>query len=151
MFQDFRKDIEANYMKIVDKVPDLSNRVRAGKREERFIGTNDQPNFFRKPYGPGWALVGDAGYHRDFVTGLGITDAFRDANFLSQAIDEGFSGRRPLDEAMADYERKRNAIAEPLYDLTVQMVSGEPPSMEQFIAFGVAMMSMMPNGEASAA
>ena len=151
MFKEFRTDIEANYMKILDQASDLSKRVRAGERVERFVGTNDQPNFFRKPYGPGWALVGDAGYHRDFVTGLGITDAFRDANFLAQAIDEGFSGSRPLEEAMADYERKRNAIAGPLYDLTIQMVSGDPPSMEQFMAFGVAMFAMMPDAEASVA
>jgi flavin-dependent dehydrogenase len=147
MFHEFRKDIEGNYMKILDRTGDLSKRVRAGKREERFIGTNDQPNFFRKPYGPGWALVGDAGYHRDFSTGLGITDAFRDANFLAEALDEGLSGRRPLEDALADYERRRNAIAEPLYHFTIQMVSGEPPTPEQFLAFGAAMFAMMPNGE----
>ena len=112
--------------------------------EEKYIGTNDQRNFFRKPYGPGWALVGDAGYHRDFVTGLGITDAFRDAELLAEALDAGFSGRQPLDEALAGYESTRNEIAEPLYDLTIQLVSGEPPSMEQFIGFAVAMQKMMP-------
>jgi flavin-dependent dehydrogenase len=149
LFHEFREDIEGNYMRVLDRTGDLSKRVRAGKRVERFIGTNDQPNFFRKPYGPGWALVGDAGYHRDFVTGLGITDAFRDAEYLAEAIDQGFGGTRRLDEAMEEYESKRNAIAAPLYDLTVQMVSGEPPSLEQFIAFGVAMMSMMPESKAS--
>jgi len=146
MFLEFRKDIEGNYMKIINAVPSLAEKMKNAKREERFVGTNDQPNFFRKPYGPGWALVGDAGYHRDFVTGLGITDAFRDAEFLAEAIDGGFSGRTPLEEALAEYQRKRDEIAEPLYDLTTQMVSGEPPSAEQFIKFGLAMQSMMPEG-----
>lgn len=143
-FHEFRKNIEGNFFKILEHTPDVAERARAGKREEPFRGTADQPNFFRRPYGPGWALVGDAGYHRDFVTGLGITDAFRDAEYLAQALDEGFSGARPFDEALAQYEEKRNKIAEPLYDLTTQLVSGEPPTMEQFLAFGLAMQAMMP-------
>ncbi|MEX0786792.1 MAG: NAD(P)/FAD-dependent oxidoreductase [Dehalococcoidia bacterium] len=146
-FQEFRKDIEAGYFKVLDTTPTLAQRVRGGKQEERFIGTADQPNFFRAPFGEGWALVGDAGYHRDFVTGLGITDAFRDAGLLSEAIDEGFSGQRPLGEAMAAYEAKRNEIAKPLYDLTLQLVSGDPPTPEQFMAFGAAMASMMPEAQ----
>ena len=51
------------------------------------------PNFFRKPYGPGWALVGDAGYNKDPITAQGITDAFRDAELCATALDEAFSGR----------------------------------------------------------
>jgi len=150
-FREFRKDIPTNYRKIVGYVPSLEARMQHAKAEEKYIGTNDQPNFFRKPYGPGWALVGDAGYHRDFVTGLGITDAFRDAELLSTALDEGFSGRRVLDEALADYESTRNDIAGPLYDLTIQLLSGEPPAMEQFIGFAVSMQRMMPKEEAAAA
>ena len=47
------------------------------------------PNFFRKPYGPGWALVGDAGYNKDFITAQGITDAFRDAELCATALRPG--------------------------------------------------------------
>ena len=100
-FHDYRADIEGNYLKTLELVPNLADRVRHGKREERFVGTADLPNFFRKPYGPGWALVGDSGYHKDPITAQGITDAFRDAELLANAIDEGFSERRPLDEALA--------------------------------------------------
>ena len=134
-------------MKVLDSTATLGERVRGGKREERFVGTADQRNFFRKPYGTGWALVGDAGYHRDFVTGLGITDAFRDANLLAKAIDAGFSERRPLDEAMATYENERNEIAEPLYELTTQMASGQSVEPRLFLSFGLAMLRMMPNKE----
>ncbi len=51
------------------------------------------PNFFRKPFGPGWALVGDAGYNKDFITAQGISDAFRDAELCASALDEALSGR----------------------------------------------------------
>ena len=77
--------------------PALAERVRAGRRAERFLGTGDLPNFFRRPYGPGWALVGDAGYHKDPIMAQGITDAFRDAELLAEAIDAGLAGRRPLE------------------------------------------------------
>ena len=62
----------------------LLNGVRNGKRSERFYGTADLPFFFRKPYGPGWALVGDAGYHKDPITAQGISDAFRDAELVGR-------------------------------------------------------------------
>jgi len=153
-FHEFRKDIEGNYMRAIQSVPAVAELMKDATRQERFIGTNEQPNYFRRPYGPGWALVGDAGYHRDFVTGLGITDAFRDAQFLADALDDGLSGRRPLDEALAGYERRRNEIAEPLYELTLQLLSGEgPPTPEQFMRFGIAMAQMMPevSGAAEAA
>ena len=53
------------------------------------------PNYFRKPYGPGWALVGDAGYDKDPITAQGISDAFIDAENLTEALDAGFSGAAP--------------------------------------------------------
>ena len=104
--------------------------MRAGKRAERFRGTADLPNFFRKPYGPGWALVGDAGYHKDPITGLGITDAFRDAELLAEALDAGFSGRQPLAEALAGYQRQRDEAAAPGFAATLQFAHLQPPPPE---------------------
>jgi flavin-dependent dehydrogenase len=94
------------------------------------------PNFFRKPFGAGWALVGDAGYHKDPITAQGIADSFRDAELLTEAIDEGFSGRRPLEEALGDYERRRNEAAMPVYELTCQRAALglPPPEILQLIA-----------------
>jgi menaquinone-9 beta-reductase len=45
--------------------------------------------FFRAAVGPGWALIGDARHHKEFVIGLGISDALRDARGLSEAITDG--------------------------------------------------------------
>ena len=142
-FHEFRKDIEANYFNIVNRIDFLREQLPHLEREP-FIGTADQPNFFRKPYGPGWALVGDAGYHRDFLTGLGITDAFRDAELLVDAFDKAFSCDAPYDEAMGAYERRRNEIAQPLYDVTLQMASGEDLDPAAFMRFGAAMVAMLP-------
>ncbi|HET9496178.1 MAG TPA: NAD(P)/FAD-dependent oxidoreductase, partial [Chloroflexia bacterium] len=129
-FHRVRSDIESSFMQAIDMVPGLAERVRNGRRSERFEGTADLPFFFRKPYGPGWALVGDAGYHKDPNTAEGISDAFRDADLLAEAIDAGLSGRRPLDEALGDYEQRRNEAVMPIYEMTHQLAGLEPPSPE---------------------
>lgn len=107
-FNSVRADIDGQFMQVVDKVPDFGERVRSGRREERFYGTAHLPNFLRRPFGPGWALVGDAGCHKDPFQGLGICSAFRDADFLASAVHEGLIGQTPLDEALMTYERRRN-------------------------------------------
>jgi flavin-dependent dehydrogenase len=130
-FHTFRADLERNFAKTLEEIaPDLAERVHGGQRVDRFLGTADLPNFFRKPYGPGWALVGDAGCHKDPITAQGITDAFRDAELLSQAIDAGLSGRQPLDEALAGYEQQRNEVLMPLYEFICDRATLEPFPVE---------------------
>lgn len=129
-FREYRSDIQGNFMKTMELIPEFAERIRAARREERFVGTHNVPNFYRKPYGPGWALVGDAGYHKDPVSALGISDAFRDVELLVDAIDDAFSGRRPIDEAMADYEQTRNVESAPLYQMTLQQAMMQPPPPE---------------------
>ena len=85
------------------------------------------PNFFRKPYGPGWALVGDAGYHKDFITAQGIHDAFRDAELCATALDQALTGARSFDEAMAGYQSTRDEQVLPIYEFTTQLATLEPP------------------------
>jgi flavin-dependent dehydrogenase len=103
-----KSDIEGQFMKAVDLVPGFGERVRGGRREERFYGTADLPNYLRRPYGPGWALVGDAGCHKDPFQALGICDALRDADYLASAIHESLSGESPLQATLARYEQRRN-------------------------------------------
>ena len=125
-----RADIEGQFMRALDVVPALVERVRAGRREERFRGATDVPNFVRKPQGPGWALVGDAGCHKDPFLALGVCDAFRDAELLAGALDEGLSGRRPLAEALEAFERQRNEATLPDYHQNAQLARLQPPPAE---------------------
>jgi flavin-dependent dehydrogenase len=132
-FDEYRGDIEQRFFEYLEAaVPDLARRVRAGTRDERFIGTADTANFFRKPFGTGWALVGDAGYHKDPVTGLGIADAFRDADFLAEALHAGLSGAQPLDDALAAWQARRDAAAKPLYEMT--MAFAQYPTMPELMS-----------------
>jgi flavin-dependent dehydrogenase len=125
-----RTNLEPHYHQTIqDFAPDLAEDLKKGKRESRFVG-GAIPGHVRKPYGRGWALVGDAGYQKDPCTASGITDAFSSAEWLAEAIDAGFSGRQPLEEALAGYEAKRNQAELPYYELTSQLATLEPPPVE---------------------
>lgn len=131
-----RQGLEENYLRTMREVsPHMHDRVLAGRREEGFV-VGSVNNYFRKPHGPGWALAGDAGYLKDPVTASGITDAFRDADLLSEAVDAGLSGRRPLEAALADFEVKRNEQSRAMYDFTCQLAALEPPppDMQQLLS-----------------
>ena len=97
--------------------------------------TPDVPNFVRKPYGEGWALVGDAGMVMDPITGQGIGHALRDAELLSAALAEGLDGGRPLATTLAEYARKRDHDALPMYDFTTRLASFGPPDVAQDVLF----------------
>lgn len=134
-FHAVRADVERSFQDALSLAPPLAERLAAGERADRFYGVGDLPFWYRKPYGPGWALVGDAGYHKDPITAQGITDAFRDAELLADALDAGFTGTRPLDEALAGYERTRHEATRGLYELTYEFASLAPPSPEQQALF----------------
>lgn len=127
-FDQVRSDIESHFLAAFDLVPSLFERVREGTRVEKFRGTGDLDGFMRRPFGPGWALVGDAGYHKNPITAQGITDAFRDAELLADALDEALAGRIPEAEALAGYEQARNAAVMPMYELTADLGTLEPPA-----------------------
>jgi hypothetical protein len=96
-----KKDVESNYLKVLDLEPEFAERVRAAKREMPFAGAA-VPNYFRKPYGPGLALVGD----------------------------QTFSGKRPFDAAMEEYQRARDEHVSPMYEFTCQLATLAPRQQE---------------------
>jgi 2-polyprenyl-6-methoxyphenol hydroxylase-like FAD-dependent oxidoreductase len=135
-FKALRGDVERSFHEALALAPPLAERLAAGERADRFYGTGEVPFWYREPFGPGWALVGDAGYHKDPITAQGISDAFRDAELLADALDAGFTGPRPLDAALAEYERMRNEETRGLYELTYDLASLAPPPPEQQALFG---------------
>jgi len=133
-FEANRNDLLGNYLRAFDADPSLAERARAGRRETRLVGAK-MHNFYRRSHGPGWALIGDAGYHKDAVTAQGITDAFRDAEIVSSALDDAFAGRRSQDAVLTAYERTRDESTRPMFDLTCQLASNDPPSDDEVELF----------------
>src|SRR5699024_3356949 len=87
--------------------PRVHVRVLAGVITAPGRGFDAMPNRLRQAAGPGWALVGDAGYFRDAVTGHGMSDAFRDAETLARAVDDALRGDQDLDTALAGFAATR--------------------------------------------
>lgn len=134
-FDENKKHVEVSYLSTLDLAPSFAERLRAAKRQTPIVGAT-VPNFFRKPYGPGWALVGDAGYNKDFITAQGIQDAFRDAERCAIALDQVFAGTSPFDDAMSAYQRERDDHVRPMYEFTCQLATLEPPPPEMQRLFG---------------
>ena len=124
-----RHDHRKSYLSLFEHTPALRERMRDAKLESKVFG-GTTPNFFRKPYGPGWALIGDAGYIKDPVTAQGISDAFRDAELVASAVEAWRSGKRSYDTAMAEYQTARDEQSFPMYDFTCRLAALEPPPPE---------------------
>jgi flavin-dependent dehydrogenase len=128
-FDAVRRDVEETFLETLEAAPAFADRLLAAKREERFRGTAVR-GFLRKPFGAGWALVGDAGYNKDFITAQGIHDAFRDAELCAAALDDTFSGRRTFGDAMSEYQARRDEQVLPMYEFTSELATLEPPPPE---------------------
>jgi 2-polyprenyl-6-methoxyphenol hydroxylase-like FAD-dependent oxidoreductase len=101
------------YHAVLDEcAPDVAARLAGARLESRLLAFAGRPGFLRQAFGPGWALVGDAGYFKDPITAHGITDAFRDAELLANAAARG------SDAAFADYAAERRALSMTLLRIT---------------------------------
>jgi flavin-dependent dehydrogenase len=106
--------------------PELADRLRRGRRVSGVTGMLRSPNVIRTAYGPGWALVGDAGYHRDAVTGHGLSDAYRDAELLAIALHRTLCGVTDEGAALAGYQRHRDRGLRDVFDLTCRLANYPP-------------------------
>jgi 2-polyprenyl-6-methoxyphenol hydroxylase-like FAD-dependent oxidoreductase len=96
--------------------PGQCDRVEAATATGRIHGWGGLPGFVREAVGPGWALVGDAGYFRDPITTHGMTDAMRDAELLAAAVLAGWGGSVAESEALEGYQLRRDALSANLFD-----------------------------------
>jgi 2-polyprenyl-6-methoxyphenol hydroxylase-like FAD-dependent oxidoreductase len=127
-FQEIRIDIERHVKKALESTSTVARRLEGARREEKWSGTAGLPSYFRRPFGPGWALVGDAAYNKDPITAQGISDAFIDAEALATALHDGWSGRCQLAEAFTANQTTRDRRVKPMYEFTSQLATLEPPA-----------------------
>jgi 2-polyprenyl-6-methoxyphenol hydroxylase-like FAD-dependent oxidoreductase len=135
-FTTVRSDVEGHVWRALEAAPDFLCRVREGRREEKWYGTAGVPGYFRKPYGKGWALVGDASYNRDPITAQGISDAFIDAEAVVDALSAELSGTGVFDVPLAAHESARNERVRAMYEFTTHLAALEPPPANMRALFG---------------
>jgi 2-polyprenyl-6-methoxyphenol hydroxylase-like FAD-dependent oxidoreductase len=111
--------------------PGLAGRLEVARRVSPVRGMLRAPNQLRRAFGPGWALVGDAGYHRDAISGHGLSDAFRDAEYLANALDLLLRGQATEADALADYQGRRDRALREIFEITCAMV--QFPAVPEFV------------------
>jgi flavin-dependent dehydrogenase len=100
-------------------IADLVTKPPAG-RVRRFPGLASR---LRRPYGPGWVLVGDAGVWLDPLSTHGITEALREAELLADAILGGQDSEADVTTAMLTFQFERDRIARPMLRVSDQLAS----------------------------
>jgi len=96
--------------------PGLAAHAASGYRESNLRRFSGVRGFLRRCSGPGWALVGDAGYFRDPLIAHGITDALRDAELLARTVASSPG-------ALADYQAQRDDLSLDLFRISDEVAS----------------------------
>jgi len=102
---------------LAETSPELATEIAGAMRHGSFHGFPGEPGYFRRSFGSGWALVGDAGYFKDPLTAHGITDAFRDAELLARAVADGGT------QAFRRYQTERDTLSVDLFATTAAIAS----------------------------
>ncbi len=104
-----REDFEPRYAERIAGHRGLAPRVAAAEVNGSLSGCGPGRSYVRVPWGPGWALVGDAGMHQDPWSGQGMDMAGVHATFLAEAILDWLRGSADERAAFARYHERRNA------------------------------------------
>jgi flavin-dependent dehydrogenase len=134
---EIRSDFEAGFRRVISEcAPELSGPLSGAKRVGPFHGFAGISGYLRQSYGPGWALVGDAGYFKDPITAHGITDALRDAELLSRAVARG------TESALAQYQDTRDRLSTELFEITDE-IAGYGWTLDELKAMHLRMSDAM--------
>ncbi len=122
---EMRSDLEGSFYRVLEEAaPEAHARMQGTtSRESKFRGFPGAPGFWRQPFGPGWALVGDASHFKDPLSAHGMTDALRDSEFLAQAITSTLSGWSREEDALAAYGRIRDRLSTDFIGLSDQVAA----------------------------
>ncbi len=132
-FNAVRKNAMKNHLNAIKlAAPLLYEKTQSAKLVEGLWGTGDQQNFFRQAAGPGWALVGDAGHHKDSITARGITDSLIQAELLVSHIKHTIHDQKKLDTSLYDYTKDRDRLMMPGYRaaLSVANLNTQPQRID---------------------
>ncbi|MFI7101826.1 NAD(P)/FAD-dependent oxidoreductase [Streptomyces sp. NPDC050161] len=127
-FQQVRTDAQAAYLEAIrTTAPSLHERLSSATQAERLYGTGEQLNFMRQPSGPGWALVGDAAHHKDSIAARGITDAFLQAQLLTDCVGKDLHDPAALATACERYARDLQETFMDFYRSTLNVAELKVP------------------------
>jgi flavin-dependent dehydrogenase len=123
-FDALRGDLDAAHrLLLTEAAPELAAEIGPDGADGPVRGFPGVPGFRRTAAGPGWALVGDAGYFKDPLTAHGLTDALRDAELLARAVLAAPPGGTARADALRDYQDTRDRLSDDVADITERIAS----------------------------
>ncbi|MGH2583898.1 MAG: NAD(P)/FAD-dependent oxidoreductase [Dehalococcoidia bacterium] len=128
-FSAFRADPADRLEASLRALPGMTTRMATATREGPVRGIRGVDNYLRVPYGPGWALTGDAAYLKDPSTGMGIEDAFRQSFLLGAALGAALAGA-DWEATMREFHHRRDEAVLPGYRSTLRYTQTEEPTPE---------------------
>lgn len=118
----FTADPDREFSRLIGQAgEDLAEVVSRGTRSGKFRGTSGLSGFIRQAWGPGWALVGDAGYTKDPISAHGISDALRDAELCARGLDGALANPRETAVYLSTYEALRDSLSARIYEESRQL------------------------------
>ena len=117
-FEEFRRAPATVLVERFKRLPGMAARLAGAELDGSALGMRGIDNYFRKPFGPGWVLTGDAAYCKDPSTGLGMGDALAQALLLDGALDAVLKGA-DWESTLAEFQRQRDEAMMPLYRATL--------------------------------
>jgi 2-polyprenyl-6-methoxyphenol hydroxylase-like FAD-dependent oxidoreductase len=117
-FPAFKKDPLKRMQDHLELLPLLVPRLRKAMVIADVKGAGNIPSYQRMPYGPGWALVGDAHQILDPWSGMGIDHATTHAVFLAESLNRWLREDSTWETAMDEYHRQARQWSEKTYRRT---------------------------------
>jgi flavin-dependent dehydrogenase len=139
-FPTFRAGPLDAFMALFRTYPYMQSRLANAMIDGKLLGVRGIPNHFRVPFGPGWALTGDAAYLKDPLTGTGIADAINQSIWLARALGDVLNGA-DWHATLAQYHRHRDEMMEPMYRITLESVRRRDPSLGELAWLEAALCS----------
>ncbi|HSS60580.1 MAG TPA: NAD(P)/FAD-dependent oxidoreductase [Candidatus Limnocylindrales bacterium] len=139
-FEAIRQNPEGWLRSQYETLPGMAERTRHAKLDGRILGTRGVENFFRKPYGPGWALTGDAAYVKDPCTGYGIGDALIQSFLLARSIGAWLDGAA-WEPTMESYHQRRDVALRAMYEQTVAATAARDEPYRQLNALRAVLVN----------
>jgi flavin-dependent dehydrogenase len=128
---EFRSGLPESFERRLRRHPLYQQQLGDGVRISPIGGAVDLSMYKRKPYGPGWALVGDAGYHLDPLAARGTTAAVLSAELLARVVQEALGGKRPEAEAFGEFHARRDEQLRKEWDVSYTAIMRPAPTRRE--------------------
>lgn len=124
---EFRAGLPDSFERRLRRHPLYEQQLGDGVRVSPIGGAVDLAMYKRTPFGPGWALTGDAGYHLDPLAARGTTAAVAGAELLADALVRSLAGDEPEMAALRRFHARRDELFQADWDVTyAAMMRGAP-------------------------